>query len=122
MNKICVFCGSSKGKNPLYADQAKIFGEFLAAENIDLVYGGGKVGIMGILADTVLNNGGRVFGVITKQLFDREVAHTQITRLHIVSTMHERKAMMESLSDGFVALPGGIGTLDEIIEIFPGRS
>lgn len=118
MEKICVFCGSSRGNNPQYIEQAELFGEFLAAEKIDLVYGGGKVGIMGIIADAVLSNNGRAIGVITKQLFNREVAHTQLTELHIVSSMHERKAKMESLSDGFIALPGGVGTLDEIIEIF----
>ena len=118
MKKICVFCGSSRGNNPVYVNAANEFGQYLVSQKIDLVYGGSHIGIMGILADTVLENGGRVYGVITRQLQSKEIAHTGITKLHVVETMHERKAMMENLSDGFVALPGGVGTLDEIVEIF----
>ena len=118
MRSICVFCGSSAGNDPRVAQAAKEFGELLASERITLVYGGGHVGLMGILADAVLANGGKVIGVIPRSLWDREVGHRNLTELHIVETMHERKAMMASLADAFVALPGGLGTLEEIFEVW----
>src|SRR5687767_6868100 len=114
MKSIAVFCGASSGNNPVYAAAAKAFGELLARESVTLVFGGGKVGLMGVLADSVLAAGGAAIGVIPRSLVAREVAHTNLTQLHVVETMHERKALMASLSDGFVALPGGLGTFDEI--------
>lgn len=116
--RICVFCGSNSGADPLYARAARDVGALLARERIALVYGGGSVGLMGIVADAVLENGGEVIGVIPRALWEREVGHRSLTKLHIVETMHERKAMMASLADAFIALPGGIGTLEEIFEIW----
>ena len=113
---LCVFCGSSSGSSPVYAEAAAAFGRALARSGIDLVYGGGHVGLMGIVADAVLQAGGRVTGVIPAELVARELAHDGLTELHVVDTMHERKAMMAELSDGFVALPGGAGTLEELFE------
>ena len=121
MNTICVYCGSNAGNNPAYAAQAKALGARLAAEGIALVYGGGNVGLMGIVADAVLANGGGVIGVIPQQLVDWEVAHRGVTRLEVVDSMHTRKARMFELSDGFVALPGGFGTLDEMFEMLTWR-
>ncbi len=121
MNTICVYCGSNAGNNPAYAAQAKALGARLAAEGIALVYGGGNVGLMGIVADAVLANGGDVIGVIPQQLVDWEVAHRGVTRLEVVDSMHTRKARMFELSDGFVALPGGFGTLDETFEMLTCR-
>lgn len=118
MNSICVFCGSSPGANGAYAEAARAFGALLATNNITLIYGGGKVGLMGQLADSVLKNGGDAIGVIPETLFKKEVAHESLTKLHIVENMHVRKALMYELSDGFVALPGGTGTLDELFEVF----
>lgn len=117
MKHICVFCGSSPGAQPEYADMAVTLGKALAQNNIGLVYGGGSVGMMGLLAKSVVKNKGKVTGVITKKLFKMEVAYTELSDLRIVETMHERKAMMADLSDGFIALPGGFGTMDEIFEI-----
>ncbi len=117
MKSICVFCASSVGNNPLYAQVTQQVGEALANRQITLVYGGGAVGLMGILADSVLKHQGKVIGVIPETLFAKEVAHTSLTQIHFVSTMHERKKMMYSLSDAFIALPGGIGTLEELCEI-----
>jgi uncharacterized protein (TIGR00730 family) len=117
MKRICVFCGSNNGANPAYLEAAEKVGKFLAANNIELVYGGGRVGLMGKIADTVLANGGRVFGVIPQSLSDKEVAHQGLTELHIVNSMHERKALMAELADGFIALPGGFGTFEELCEI-----
>lgn len=117
MNRVCVFCGSSPGASPAYAEQARRLGRALAASNIGLVYGGAQVGLMGILADAVLSAGGSVTGVIPQALEEREIAHVGLTDLRIVGSMHERKAMMADLSDGFVALPGGMGTLEELFEI-----
>lgn len=116
MHSICVFCGSSSGRNPVYAAAAQSLGTVFAEQGIGLVYGGGRVGLMGILADAVLAAGGRVVGVIPQALALREVAHAQLTELHIVESMHERKALMADLSDGFIALPGGYGTLEEVCE------
>ena len=121
MNTICVYCGSNAGNNPAYAAQAKALGARLAAEGIALVYGGGNVGLMGIVADAVLANGGDVIGAIPQQLVDWEVAHKGVTRLEIVDSMHTRKARMFELADGFVALPGGFGTLDEMFEMLTWR-
>ncbi len=118
MKSICVFCGSSKGKKSVYENAGIELAQLLVKEGITLVYGGGNVGLMGILANAVLERGGNVIGVIPKALADKEVAHQNLTELHIVGSMHERKAMMAQLSDGFIALPGGIGTLEEIIEVF----
>lgn len=117
MNKsLCVFCGSSTGNNPLFAEKARELGKLFAEHSIDLVYGGASIGVMGALADSVLEHGGNVFGAMPKHLADREVAHTGLTKLFITNSMHERKALMANLSDGFVALPGGFGTLEELFE------
>lgn len=117
MKRICVFCGSSPGSKPEYVEMAAQLGKELAKNDIGLVYGGGSVGMMGVLADSVVKSQGRVTGVITKQLFKMEVGFTELSDLRIVGTMHERKAMMAQLSDGFIALPGGFGTMDEMFEI-----
>jgi uncharacterized protein (TIGR00730 family) len=118
IRSVCVFCGSSAGSDPRFAQAASELGALLASEGITLVYGGGHVGLMGILADAVLANGGKVIGVIPRALWDREVGHRSLTELHVVETMHERKAMMASLADAFVALPGGLGTLEEVFEVW----
>ncbi|NDY74036.1 TIGR00730 family Rossman fold protein [Desulfobacter hydrogenophilus] len=117
MQKICVFCGSSDGGRPEYRQAAAALGHAMVVKDIDLVYGGGSVGLMGTLADTVLNGGGRVTGVIPEPLINREISHPGLTELVVVGSMHERKFMMADLSDGFIALPGGIGTMDELFEI-----
>ena len=116
MKRICVFCGSSPGFRPVYAEAARATGRLLVERGIGLVYGGGNVGLMGEVADAVLAAGGEVTGVIPRALMEREVGHRGLTELHVVGTMHERKALMVDLSDGFVALPGGYGTLDELCE------
>jgi len=118
MKSICVYCGSSIGSSPSLAAAARELGQALAAANLELIYGGGRVGLMGVLADAVLEAGGRVQGVIPQALADREVAHAGLTQLHVVDTMHQRKAMMAELSDGFIALPGGLGTFEELFEIW----
>ncbi len=118
MKSLCVYCGSSSGSDPAYAAAARELGQLLAAQQIELIYGGGRVGLMGTLADAVLDAGGRVQGVIPQSLADREVAHHGLTQLHIVETMHQRKALMAELSDGFLALPGGLGTFEELFEIW----
>ena len=115
--RICVFCGSSSGLNGAYADAAVALGRCLAERQIGLVYGGASVGLMGVLADTVLASRGEVVGVIPKALSDLEVAHRHLTELHVVGSMHERKALMADLSGGFIALPGGFGTAEELCEI-----
>lgn len=117
MKRICVFAGSSPGANDAYRSAAVELGEALAARDIELVYGGGCVGLMGVLADAALARGGRVIGVIPHTLMVREVGHRALTELHVVDSMHERKAMMAELSEGFIALPGGFGTLEEMFEI-----
>lgn len=114
--KIAVFCGSSHGNDPQYARCAREFGNYLAGQGVDLVFGGGKVGLMGTVADAVLAGGGRVYGVIPESLRDRELAHPGLTDLQVVSGMHERKALMAAQADAFVALPGGPGTMDELFE------
>jgi len=117
IGRVCVFCASSHGANPAYGEAAAEVGRLLAGQGIELVYGGGCVGLMGTLADAVLSAGGRAIGVIPVALVEREIAHTGLTELHVVASMHERKARMADLSDAFVALPGGFGTLDELCEI-----
>lgn len=116
MQRICVFCGSSLGLNDHYRDAARTLGRELAARGIDLVYGGGSVGLMGVVADAVLAAGGRVFGVIPRQLATEELAHRGLTSLKVVASMHERKACMAGLADAFLALPGGFGTFEELFE------
>lgn len=114
---VCVFCASSHGVNPAYGEGARQVGLLLAGQGIELVYGGGCVGLMGTVADAALEAGGRVVGVMPVALVEREIAHTGLTELHVVASMHERKARMADLSDAFLALPGGFGTLDELCEI-----
>lgn len=116
--RICVFLGSSSGHSPVYAEAATRFGTLLARRGIGLVYGGGRVGLMGLIADAACAAGGEVIGIIPKALREREVDHHGITELHVVDTMHQRKALMAKLSDGFVALPGGIGTFEELFEVW----
>lgn len=118
MKRVCVFAGSSSGARSQYGDAARKLGAALLARNLGLVYGGGAVGLMGLLADTVLAGGGHVIGVIPRPLVDREVAHTGLSELRVVTSMHERKAQMAQLSDAFIALPGGLGTLEELFEIW----
>lgn len=118
LHRLCVYCGSSAGARPVYADAAEAFGRALAARGIGVVFGGGSVGMMGIVADAVLAAGGEAIGVIPHGLAAREVGHLGLTELHVVDTMHERKALMADLSDGFVALPGGLGTLEELMEVW----
>jgi hypothetical protein len=113
---VCVFCGSSSGADPIYAEAAAEMGRLVAESGRTLVYGGGNVGLMGVLADAALTAGGKVIGVIPRSLMDREVGHNGVTELHVVGSMHERKALMAELSDGFLALPGGVGTLEEFFE------
>jgi hypothetical protein len=117
MKRLCVFCGSSHGNKPVYTDIARQTGAALARRKIALVYGGGQIGLMGVVADGALEAGGEVIGVIPQALATKELAHAGLTKLHVVSSMHERKALMAELSDGFIALPGGFGTLDEFCEI-----
>ena len=116
MQSVCVYCGSGPGKRPAYAAAARAFGAAAAARGLRVIYGGASVGLMGALADAVLDAGGEVEGVIPRRLVERELAHATLTRLHVVDSMLERKELMASLSDAFVALPGGIGTLDELFE------
>lgn len=114
--RVCVYCGSKTGKNPAFTKQAKALGTTLASNNIGLVYGGGAVGLMNEIANATLAHGGQVHGVIPQNLHELEVAHQYLTALHITDTMHERKAMMAELSDAFIALPGGFGTFEELME------
>lgn len=117
MKRICVFCGSSPGNDPVYAEAATRLGATLARRGLELVYGGGTVGLMGTVANAALAAGGRVVGVIPKALQLRELAHVKLSSLHVTGSMHERKAKMAELSQGFIALPGGLGTLEEFAEI-----
>jgi len=117
MKRLCVYCGSSSGRQPVYAQVARQLARAMVNRNIDLVYGGASVGIMGEIANAVLEEGGDVIGIIPKGLFKKEVAHTGVTELREVDSMHERKSLMADLSDGFIALPGGFGTIEEIFEI-----
>ena len=121
MKSICVYCGSNAGNKPAYTERAIALGDRIAKEGLQLVYGGGNVGLMGIVADAVLQAGGEVVGVIPEQLVNWEVAHKGVTRLEVVGSMHERKMRMFDLADGFVALPGGFGTLDEMFEMLTWR-
>jgi uncharacterized protein (TIGR00730 family) len=118
VKSVCVYCGSSSGNDPAYAQATKELATALASRGIRVVYGGASVGLMGLVADTALAAGGEVVGVIPQVLVDKEVAHPGLTELHTVGSMHERKARMAELSDAFVALPGGIGTLEELIEVY----
>ena len=118
MRTVCVFCGSSPGARPAYGEATEELAELLVAEGIGVVYGGTGVGLMGRLADAVLSRGGEITGVIPRALIDREIGHRRVEDLRVVESMHERKALMAELADGFVALPGGIGTLEELIEVF----
>lgn len=114
--RICVFCGSSPGRDALYADEAARLGAVMASGGIELVFGGGHVGLMGVIADAVLAAGGRAIGVIPEALMARELGHRSLSELRVVKSMHERKAMMAELSDGFIAMPGGFGTFEEFFE------
>ena len=116
--RICVYAGSNPGTNPAYGEAAEQLGRLMAERGIGLVYGGGRTGLMGRIADSVLAAGGTVTGIIPQFLMDKEVGHQGLQELRIVSTMHERKALMAELSDGFIALPGGIGTLEELFEVW----
>ena len=118
MRRVCVFCGSSPGARPAYTEATEELARLLAAEGIGVVYGGGGVGLMGKLADAVLAHGGEITGVIPRALVDREIEHRQVEDMRVVDSMHERKALMAELADAFVALPGGIGTLEELVEVF----
>ncbi|MFC0679248.1 TIGR00730 family Rossman fold protein [Lysobacter korlensis] len=121
LRRVCVYCGSNFGNRPIYAERAAALGARLAREGLALVYGGGNVGLMGVVADATLAAGGEVIGVIPQQLVGMEVAHQGLTRLDVVANMHERKARMFDLSDAFVALPGGFGTMDEMFEMLTWR-
>jgi uncharacterized protein (TIGR00730 family) len=116
VERVCVFCGASSGRRAAYAESARAFGALVAERGLGLVYGGGRVGLMGAVADGALAGGGEVIGVIPQELVDRELAHGGLTELRVVGSLHERKALMAELSDAFVALPGGFGTLDELME------
>ena len=116
IERLAVYCGSASGSEPVFAEATLATAKAMVGRGVDLVYGGGRLGLMGLIADSVLEGGGRVFGVIPKALVDLEVAHEGVTELYTVETMHERKAKMTDLADAFLALPGGIGTLDELFE------
>jgi uncharacterized protein (TIGR00730 family) len=116
VQRLAVYCGSAAGSQPVFANCARATAEVMVGRGVDLVYGGGRLGLMGLIADSVLDLGGRVYGVVPQALVDIEVAHTRVTELYTVTNMHERKAKMTELADAFVALPGGIGTLDELFE------
>jgi uncharacterized protein (TIGR00730 family) len=117
MKRLCVYCGSNPGSQPDYTEAAKNLARVLVKRNIEVVYGGASVGTMGVLANTVLAEGGHVIGIIPQALVDKEVAHPGLSDLRVVHSMHERKTLMAELSDGFIALPGGLGTLEEVFEI-----
>lgn len=116
MRRICVYCGSNTGARAVYTEAARQLADLLVREGLELVYGGASKGIMGVIADRVLEQGGIVHGVIPQSLFDKEIAHERLSELHVVESMHQRKTLMADLSDGFIAMPGGFGTLEEIIE------
>ena len=117
LQHVCVFCGSSLGNQPAYAEAADDMGRLLAERGIELIYGGGNVGLMGRIADACLHQGGRAVGVIPRNLVEKEIAHRSLTKLHVVESMHERKALMADLADAFIALPGGFGTWEEFCEV-----
>ena len=116
VRRLAVYCGSASGSSAVFADATRATAKAMVSQSVDLVYGGGRLGLMGLIADSVLEGGGRVYGVIPQALVDIEVAHLSLTELHTVANMHERKARMTDLADAFLALPGGIGTLDELFE------
>ena len=118
MRRICIYAGSNPGTDPAYADATRGLAALLAERGIGIVYGGGKVGLMGVTADTMLAAGGEVIGVMPQALIAREIGHPGLTELRVVESMHERKALMAELADAFIALPGGIGTLEELIEVY----
>jgi uncharacterized protein (TIGR00730 family) len=118
IRSLCVYCGSSHGSDPAFAEATREMAGLLAARGVRVVYGGGAVGLMGVLGDAVLEAGGEAIGVIPQALVDREIGHTGLTELRVVGSMHERKALMAELSDAFVALPGGLGTLEELFEVY----
>ena len=118
MKSVCVYCGSASGNSPAFAALARNLATKLVEHDLELVYGGGDVGLMKVIADEVLRLGGHVTGVIPQALLDREVGHPNLSKLHVVKNMHERKALMAELSDGFIAMPGGLGTLEELFEMF----
>lgn len=118
LERVCVFCGSNFGKDPAYREAARTLGDTLVERGIGLVYGGGNVGLMGVIADRVLAQGGEVIGVIPQSLVDREVAHQGLTELHVVDSMHARKAKLYALGDAVIAMPGGVGTFEELFESF----
>ncbi len=118
MERICVFCGASPGARPGYAQATSELARLLTADGIGVVYGGGGVGLMGVLADAVLAEGGEIIGVIPRALVDREIAHRDVTDMRVVGSMHERKALMAELADAFIALPGGLGTVEELFEVY----
>ena len=117
MRRICVYCGSNLGGRSVYADAARDLADVLIRHDIELVYGGADKGIMGVVADAMLKQGGKVYGVVPRMLLEKEIVHQGLTELHVVDSMHERKSMMATLADGFIAMPGGFGTLEEIVEI-----
>lgn len=117
VKRVCVFCGSSPGRNPAYAAAARALGDTLARRRLGLVYGGASVGLMGVVADAALAAGGEVVGILPKALAGKELAHPGLSELRVVPSMHERKAQMVELADGFIALPGGVGTLEELFEV-----
>jgi uncharacterized protein (TIGR00730 family) len=118
MRSACVYCGSNLGADPAFGEATRALATLLAERGIRIVYGGAAVGLMGMLADTALEAGGEVVGILPQGLMDREIGHTGLSELHVVTSMHERKALMAELSDAFIALPGGIGTLEELIEVY----
>lgn len=117
MRKICVYCGSNLGGRSVYADAARDLADVLIRHDIELVYGGADKGIMGVVANAMLKQGGKVYGVVPRMLLEKEIVHQGLTELHVVDSMHKRKSMMATLADGFIAMPGGFGTLEEIVEI-----
>jgi len=118
VRRVCVYAGSNPGNDPAYADAARELATLVAQRGMGIVYGGGKVGLMGVIADTALAAGGEVIGIMPQALIDREIGHRGVTELKVVDSMHERKALMAELADAFVAVPGGIGTLEELIEVY----
>ena len=118
LRTVCVFCAANPGVSPLYVEQAAAMGRLLATTGRRLVYGGGRTGLMGALADAALDAGGEVIGIMPRHLVEREVAHLGLAKLHVVGSMHERKALLAELSDGFLAMPGGLGTLEELFEVW----
>src|SRR3712207_4421075 len=116
--RLCVFCGSNAGQDPVYLQMARSLGEIMAGQGIELVYGGASVGLMGAVADAAITKGGHVIGVMPQALVDKEIAHKGLSDLRVVGSMHERKALMAELADGFIALPGGLGTFEELFEVW----